>query len=75
MILITAQNVDTSVMLDYELEVIDATMPDTQDYLFDVEYWSHPYNQGKALFALLALCLQGCLHTNLHAPCMPLHPL
>ncbi len=43
-ITITAQNVDTSVMLDYELEVIDATMPDTQDYLFDVEYWSHPYN-------------------------------
>lgn len=41
---ITAQNTDKIVTLDVELEIINATMPDTQNYMFDVEYWSHPYN-------------------------------
>lgn len=41
---ISAKNADKTVTLNYELEIIDAAMPDTENYLFDVEYWSHPYN-------------------------------
>lgn len=43
-ITISAENTDKIVHLDYTLEVLDITMPDPEDYLFDVEYWSHPYN-------------------------------
>lgn len=43
-ITITAQNCDKIATLDYQLEVLDVAMPDVEDYLFDVEYWSHPYN-------------------------------
>ncbi len=43
-ITITAKNTDKVIELSYELEVINATMLDSQNYLFDVEYWSHPYN-------------------------------
>lgn len=31
-------------LLSYTLEVLDAVLPDAGSYLFDVEYWSHPYN-------------------------------
>ncbi len=43
-ITVSAANTDKTVNLDYALEVLDITMPDTENYLFDVEYWSHPYN-------------------------------
>lgn len=43
-ITVSAENSDKAVELDYCLEVLDITMPDAGDYLFDVEYWSHPYN-------------------------------
>ena len=43
-ITVKAQNTDKVVELNFSLEVMDIVMPDTQDYLFDVEYWSHPYN-------------------------------
>ena len=43
-ITVTAANINKTVNLDYTLEVLDITMPDAENYLFDVEYWSHPYN-------------------------------
>lgn len=43
-ITITAQNIDKPITLKYGLEIINATMPDSENYSFDVEYWSHPYN-------------------------------
>lgn len=43
-ITISAENTDETISLDYTLEVLDAVQPDPQDYAFDVEYWSHPYN-------------------------------
>lgn len=43
-ITVSAENTEKTVHLDYTLEVLDITMPDTENYLFDVEYWSHPYN-------------------------------
>lgn len=43
-ITVTAENTDKTVHLDYTLEVLDITLPDAENYLFDVEYWSHPYN-------------------------------
>lgn len=41
---VSAENTDKTVNLDYTLEVLDITMPNPENYLFDVEYWSHPYN-------------------------------
>lgn len=43
-ITVSAGNTDETIELDYTLEVLDAVQPDPQDYDFDVEYWSHPYN-------------------------------
>lgn len=43
-ITISAKNTDKIVCLDYSLEVLDIIMPEAENYLFDVEYWSHPYN-------------------------------
>ncbi len=43
-ITISAENTEKTVELDYILEVLDITMPDAANYLFDTEYWSHPYN-------------------------------
>lgn len=43
-IMVSAENSVKTVKLDYTLEVLDMVMPDTEHYLFDVEYWSHPYN-------------------------------
>ncbi len=43
-ITVSAGNTDETISLDYTLEVLDAVQPDPQDYDFDVEYWSHPYN-------------------------------
>lgn len=43
-ITVSAENSDKTVQLDFTVEVLDVTMPDTENYLFDVEYWSHPYN-------------------------------
>lgn len=43
-ITISAENTEETVELDYAVEVQNAVLPDPQDYLFDVEYWSHPYN-------------------------------
>lgn len=43
-ITVTAENTDKTVHLDYTLVVLDVTLPDAENYLFDVEYWSHPYN-------------------------------
>ena len=43
-ITISAENTDETIPLDFTLEVLDAVQPDPQDYDFDVEYWSHPYN-------------------------------
>lgn len=41
---VSAENTDKTVTLEYTLEVLNITLPDTEHYLFDVEYWSHPYN-------------------------------
>ncbi len=43
-ITVSAKNTDKTVVLDYTLEVLDIVLPDAENYLFDVEYWSHPYN-------------------------------
>ncbi len=43
-ITVSADGIGKKIDLDYVLEVLDITMPDAQNYLFDVEYWSHPYN-------------------------------
>ncbi|MCM1364890.1 MAG: DUF4091 domain-containing protein [Faecalibacterium sp.] len=43
-ITVSAENSDKTVELSYSLEVLNIAMPDPQSYLFDVEYWSHPYN-------------------------------
>ncbi|MDE6660176.1 MAG: DUF4091 domain-containing protein, partial [Eubacterium sp.] len=43
-ITISAKNAEETVTLDYSIEVLDLTMPEPENYLFDVEYWSHPYN-------------------------------
>ncbi len=43
-ITVSAEKTDKTVNLDYFIEVLDITMPDVENYLFDVEYWSHPYN-------------------------------
>lgn len=41
---ISAENTDKTVTLSFSLEVLDITMPEPLNYLFDTEYWSHPYN-------------------------------
>lgn len=43
-VIISADNIDNKTELNFELEVLNITMPDPDKYLFDVEYWSHPYN-------------------------------
>ncbi|MCM1285354.1 MAG: DUF4091 domain-containing protein [Acetobacter sp.] len=43
-IVVSVENSSKTVILDFNLEVLDIIMPDTENYLFDVEYWSHPYN-------------------------------
>ncbi|MCM1115360.1 MAG: DUF4091 domain-containing protein [Clostridium sp.] len=43
-ITVSAENTDKTVKLAYTVEVLDITMPKPEEYLFDVEYWSHPYN-------------------------------
>lgn len=43
-ITVSAENCDKTVELSYTIEVLNIIMPDPQSYLFDVEYWSHPYN-------------------------------
>ncbi|MDE5995353.1 MAG: DUF4091 domain-containing protein, partial [Eubacterium sp.] len=43
-ITVSAENTEKTVTLDYTVEVLDLTMPNPENYLFDVEYWSHPYN-------------------------------
>lgn len=43
-ITISAENTEKTVTLDYAVEVLNITMPDPENYLFDTEYWSHPYN-------------------------------
>lgn len=43
-ITISAENTEETVTLEYSVEVLDLTMPEPENYLFDVEYWSHPYN-------------------------------
>ena len=43
-ITISAENTEKTITLNYTVEVLDLTMPEPENYLFDVEYWSHPYN-------------------------------
>lgn len=43
-ITVSAKNTGKTLRLDLNLEVLDITMPDPGDYMFDTEYWSHPYN-------------------------------
>lgn len=43
-VIISADNIDNKTELNFELEVLNITMPEPDKYLFDVEYWSHPYN-------------------------------
>ncbi len=33
-----------TVTLNYSIEILDLIMPEPENYRFDVEYWSHPYN-------------------------------
>lgn len=32
---------------EYRYAVMDKTLPDPQDYFFDVKYWHHPYNSAE----------------------------
>lgn len=41
---VSAENTDKQIKLNISLEVLNAVLPDPQNYLFDTEYWSHPYN-------------------------------
>ncbi len=43
-ITVCADNTDRTVTLDISVEVLDISMPDQENYKFDVEYWHHPYN-------------------------------
>lgn len=43
-ITVSPENTDKTVTLSFSLEVLNITMPEPQNYLFDTEYWSHPYN-------------------------------
>lgn len=43
-ITISVENTEKTVFLNYSLEVLDIMMPSPENYLFDAEYWSHPYN-------------------------------
>lgn len=43
-VIISADNIDNKTELNFELEVLNIAMPEPDKYLFDVEYWSHPYN-------------------------------
>ncbi len=43
-ITVSAENTEKTVTLDYTVEVLNITMPEPENYLFDTEYWSHPYN-------------------------------
>lgn len=43
-ITITAESIEKTVILDYTVEVLNITMPEPENYLFDTEFWSHPYN-------------------------------
>lgn len=43
-ITVSAENCEKTTELSFTVEVLNITMPDPQSYLFDVEYWSHPYN-------------------------------
>lgn len=43
-ITVCADNTSKNVTLDFAVEVLDITMPDSGNYTFDVEYWHHPYN-------------------------------
>lgn len=43
-VIISADNINNKTELNFELEVLNITMPEPDKYLFDVEYWSHPYN-------------------------------
>ncbi len=41
---ITVTDGSFSETLKIEAEILDISMPSPQNYLFDAEYWSHPYN-------------------------------
>lgn len=43
-ITVCAGNSDKTVTLDISVDVLDISMPDQENYAFDVEYWHHPYN-------------------------------
>lgn len=43
-ITVSAENTEDVVELEYAVEVQNVTLPDPEEYSFDVEYWSHPYN-------------------------------
>lgn len=43
-ITVSAENTEKTVTLNYSIEILDLIMPEPENYRFDVEYWSHPYN-------------------------------
>lgn len=43
-ITVTAENTSDTIELAFAVEVVEAVQPEPEEYLFDVEYWSHPYN-------------------------------
>ncbi|MDA3731758.1 DUF4091 domain-containing protein [Niameybacter massiliensis] len=38
---------ENKLSFDYQLEVLEAVLPTPEHYLFDVEYWQHPYNLAE----------------------------
>lgn len=43
-ITVSADNAEKTEELELILEVLDIVMPKPEEYLFDAEYWSYPYN-------------------------------
>ncbi|MPQ43151.1 glycoside hydrolase domain-containing protein [Clostridium tarantellae] len=43
-IMITADEIENPLTFSYSVEVLDAVMPDSTDYEFDIELWQYPYS-------------------------------
>lgn len=44
---VTANALEQPLAFTYNLEVLDATLPGTQDYAFDIELWQYPYSSAE----------------------------
>lgn len=44
---VAADGISTPLVFNYSIEVLDATMPDVSEYLFDFEAWQYPYSSAE----------------------------